>query len=81
MWTQIVGKVRLARMPWQNHTWQVTLYPTATGLTTGRMPYGDDALEIAFDFVRARARHPDESRRPRERFSWCRCRSRSSTLR
>ena len=51
MWTQIVGKVRLARMPWQNHTWQVTLYPTATGLTTGRMPYGDDALEIAFDFV------------------------------
>jgi Family of unknown function (DUF5996) len=51
MWTQIVGKVRLARMPWLNHTWQVTLYPTATGLTTGRMPYGDEALEIDFDFV------------------------------
>jgi len=51
MWTQIVGKIRLARMPWQNHTWQVALYPTASGLTTGRMPYGDDALEIAFDFV------------------------------
>jgi len=52
MWTQIVGKIRLARMPWQNHTWQVTLYPNAAGLTTGRMPYGDEALEIAFDFVR-----------------------------
>jgi len=51
MWTQIVGKIRLARMPWQNHTWQVALYPTASGLTTGRMPYGDNALEIAFDFV------------------------------
>ena len=51
MWTQIVGKIRLARMPWQNHTWQVALYPTASGLTTGRVPYDDDALEIAFDFV------------------------------
>jgi len=51
MWTQIVGKIRLARMPWLNHTWQVTLYPTTVGLTTGRMPYGEAALEIAFDFV------------------------------
>ncbi len=51
MWMQIVGKVRLARMPWQNHTWQVTLYPTVFGLTTGRMPYGEDAFEIDFDFV------------------------------
>src|SRR5438105_5352447 len=51
MWTQIVGKIRLAQMPWLNHTWQVTLYPTATGLATGRMPYGDEAFEIDFDFV------------------------------
>jgi len=51
MWTQIVGKIKLARMPWLNHTWQVTLYPTACGLTTGRIPYGDEALEIQFDFV------------------------------
>ena len=51
MWTQIVGKIRLAQMPWLNHTWQVTFYPTACGLTTGRMPYGDEALEIDFDFV------------------------------
>jgi hypothetical protein len=51
MWTQIVGKIRLGRMPWLNHTWQVTLYPTATGLTTGRMPYGHDSFAIDFDFV------------------------------
>src|SRR5881275_2573198 len=51
MWTQIVGKIRLARMPWLNHTWQVTLYPTATGLATGRIPYGDEAFKIDFDFV------------------------------
>src|SRR5438046_10492411 len=41
MWMQIVGKIRLARMPWLNHCWQVTFYPTARGLTTGPMPYGD----------------------------------------
>ena len=51
MWTQIVGKIRLTRMPWLNHAWQVTLYPTASGLTTGRMPHGDEAFEIDFDFV------------------------------
>ncbi len=51
MWMQIVGKIRLASMPWLNHTWQVTLYPTASGLTTGRMPHGDEAFEIDFDFV------------------------------
>ena len=51
MWTQIVGKVRLARMPWLNHCWQVTLYPSARGLTTGPMPYGDEHLQIDFDFV------------------------------
>ena len=51
MWTQIVGKIRLDRMPWLNHTWQVTLYPTAAGLTTGRMPYGHESFEIDFDFV------------------------------
>jgi hypothetical protein len=51
MWTQIVGKIRLARMPWLNHCWQVTLYPTATGLSTARMPYGEDSLQIDFDFV------------------------------
>src|SRR3979490_129260 len=51
LWTQIVGKIRLARMPWLNHCWQVTLYPTANGLTTGAMPDGGESLQIDFDFV------------------------------
>ena len=51
MWMQIVGKIRLARMPWLNHCWQVTLYPTARGLTTGRMPYGSESLQLDFDFI------------------------------
>jgi hypothetical protein len=51
MWMQIVGKVRLARMPWLNHCWQVTLYPTARGLTTARMPYGEEHFQMDFDFV------------------------------
>jgi hypothetical protein len=51
MWTQIIGKIRLARMPWLNHCWQVTLYPTASGLTTGQMPSGTEGLQIDFDFV------------------------------
>ena len=51
MWMQIVGKIRLARMPWLNHCWQVTFYPTARGLTTGPMPYGGEQFEMDFDFV------------------------------
>jgi uncharacterized protein DUF5996 len=51
LWTQIVGKVRLALMPWLNHCWQVTLYPTARGLTTARMPYGEEQLQMDFDFL------------------------------
>src|SRR3569623_1549290 len=39
LWTQIVGKIRLLQMPWINHSWHVTLYPTARGLTTLPMPY------------------------------------------
>src|SRR5690242_11967755 len=51
MWTQIVGKVRLAFTPLVNHWWNVTLYPTARGLTTSSIPHGDGALEIRFDFL------------------------------
>jgi Family of unknown function (DUF5996) len=50
-WTQIVGKVRLARTPWINHSWHVTLYVTARGLTTGPIPAGPRAFQIDFDFV------------------------------
>src|SRR5688572_24047589 len=51
LWTQIVGKIRLARTPWLNHSWHVTLYVSARGLTTGPIPDGDRTFEIEFDFV------------------------------
>jgi hypothetical protein len=52
MWTQIVGKVRLALTPLVNHWWNVPLYVTARGLTTSRISYGEMAFEIWFDFLR-----------------------------
>ena len=51
LWTQIVGKVRLARTPWLNHSWHVTLYVTARGLTTSPVPDGVRTFEIEFDFI------------------------------
>jgi hypothetical protein len=51
MWTQVVGKIRLALTPPVNHWWHSTLYVTARGLTTSPMPAGDRQLEIAFDLV------------------------------
>jgi hypothetical protein len=51
MWTQIVGKTRLALTPLQNHWWNVPLYVTARGLGTSAMAYEDDVLDIEFDFV------------------------------
>src|SRR5258705_7496247 len=51
MWTQMVGKVRLALAPRTNHWWGVPLYVTARGLTTSPMPCGARDLEIAFDFL------------------------------
>lgn len=51
LWTQIVGKVRLAQSPWVNHSWHVTLYVTARGLTTSPIPYGPRTFQIDFDFV------------------------------
>ena len=51
MWTQIVGKVRLALTPKMNHWWQVPLYVSARGLTTSAIPYRDGSFEIEFDFL------------------------------
>src|SRR2546423_10921364 len=51
MWTQIVGKIRLKLTPWINHSWHVTLYLTARGLTTSPIPHGTDSFEIRFDFI------------------------------
>lgn len=51
MWSQIVGKIRLALSPRVNHWWGVALYVTARGLTTSPIPYGDRSFEIVFDFI------------------------------
>ena len=51
MWTQIVGKTRLALAPMLNHWWQVPLYVTPRGLSTGPMPYAAGSCEVVFDFV------------------------------
>ncbi|MDQ2731647.1 MAG: DUF5996 family protein, partial [Armatimonadota bacterium] len=51
LWMQIVGKIRLSQSPVVNHSWHVTLYVTARGLTTSPIPYGNRTFEIVFDFV------------------------------
>ena len=51
LYTQIVGKIRLRAMPWINHSWQVTLYVSARGLSTGSMPFDKGVFEIEFDFI------------------------------
>src|SRR3981081_1974624 len=51
LWTQIVGKIRLARAPWLNHSWHVALYLTARGLTTSPIPDGARTFQIDFDFI------------------------------
>lgn len=50
LWTQIVGKYRLAHTPWVNHSWHATLYVTPRGLTTGPIPDGNLPLTLTFDF-------------------------------
>jgi hypothetical protein len=51
MWTQIVGKTRLALTPLVNHWWNVPLYVSAHGLTTSAIPYGPRVFEVEFDFL------------------------------
>jgi hypothetical protein len=51
LYTQIVGKYRLARTPWVNHSWHATLYVTARGLTTSLVPDGAGGVEIELDLV------------------------------
>jgi hypothetical protein len=51
LWTQVVGKIRLAHAPMVNHWWQVPLYVTCRGLTTSPMPYGGRSFQIDFDFI------------------------------
>jgi hypothetical protein len=51
LWTQIVGKVRLALTPWLNHSWHVTLYVGARGLGTGPIAVGGRTFAFDFDFI------------------------------
>jgi hypothetical protein len=51
MWTQMVGKLRLALSPRLNHWWEVPLYVSARGLTTSAVPYRPGVFEVEFDFI------------------------------
>ena len=51
LWTQIIGKIRLARSPWLNHSWHVALYVTARGLTTSPIPDGVRTFQIDLDLI------------------------------
>src|SRR5258705_62135 len=51
LWTQIIGKIRLVRSPWLNHSWHVALYATARGLTTSPIPDGPGTFQMDLDFI------------------------------
>jgi hypothetical protein len=51
LWTQVIGKIRLARAPWLNHSWHVALYVTARGLTTSPVPDGAGVFQIDLDLI------------------------------
>jgi hypothetical protein len=51
LWTQIVGKIRMVKTPWINHSWHVTLYVTPRGLTTSPISDGERQFQIDFDFI------------------------------
>jgi len=51
MWTQVIGKIRLAQAPLINHWWEVPLYVTCRGLTTSPIPHGTRTFQIDFDFI------------------------------
>src|SRR5512141_758553 len=51
MWTQVIGKIRTVQSAWINHSWHVTLYATARGLTTSPLPHGTRTFQIDFDFI------------------------------
>jgi hypothetical protein len=67
LWTQVVGKIRLKRTPWLNHSWHVTFYVTPRGLTTSPIPDGTRTFQIDFDFI-DHALHVTTSDGAREQF-------------
>jgi len=56
LWTQVIGKVRLAQTPWLNHSWQTPLYVSARGLATGPIPHGARLFDLELDFIEAALR-------------------------
>ena len=52
LWTQIIGKIKLAALPWVNHSWHVTLFVTPSGLTTSHLSDGKHHFQIDFDFIK-----------------------------
>jgi hypothetical protein len=64
LWMQVVGKVRLVKTPWLNHSWHATFYVTSRGLTTSPIPQGERTFELEFDFIahRLEIRSSDGSR-------------------
>ena len=61
MWTQIVGKIRMALAPPLNHWWHVPLYVSARGLTTSPIPYRRRSFQVDFDFIDHRLLVTDSS--------------------
>ena len=51
LWSQIIGKIRLAFAPLVNHWWQVPFYMTSRGWTTSPIPYKENIFQIDFDFI------------------------------
>lgn len=51
LWTQVIGKVRLMRTPWLNHSWHAALYVNSRGLSTSSIPYESRSFEIQLDFI------------------------------
>ena len=51
LWSQIVGKVRLAATPRRNHWWHTTLYVDIAGLTTRRLHLGETAFQVDLDLL------------------------------
>ena len=51
LWTQVLGKARMIQTPWLNHAWNVTLYVSARGLTTGPVPHGHDLFDLELDLI------------------------------
>ena len=47
--SQIIGKIKLQFVPFKNHWWNIALYPTVTGFSTGIIPYNEKCFEIDLD--------------------------------